>query len=495
MEQGQSFEVPEPSEGAASVLNSVIQQEVGTLVGGERARMVLKDIREELGKLVTDGGKPKTGGPFHAVQKHFESIELQRIEAESRLAELDGNLERLASLRSEWTRISDRTETERLARELNEAVRQLSEGEEAMKSLQRFVDDEAQALKLRDAQKTRLEALRNLARRIDESRNRITGLKASIQSLQSDIAAAVLARDGALAERNAIDSKINELETREQVLQRMAGLAEKLRQRDEIVRRLSLLTTLDRKLKDSAAALQANTVDEAAITSLAALERESEMLRIQSDAAAARLSVSFSEGVRITVNGMALDTSAVRAVTEALTVDVGGLATITVTPPHGSREQADAASAGLARKLKALLERHRAASAAELRMLRAERTSLEQTALELRADRTVLGIKDPTPAAEIARLDAQLRLIDSETERHLAGIAVADLPSPEETAAERETLLAQRGDLRESREKFAGFLDTQNARLSGLNISSAELASEIKVLESQLAGRPGVPAR
>lgn len=38
VEQGQSFKVPEPSEAAALVLNNVIQQEVGTLVGGERGR-------------------------------------------------------------------------------------------------------------------------------------------------------------------------------------------------------------------------------------------------------------------------------------------------------------------------------------------------------------------------------------------------------------------------------------------------------------------------
>ena len=55
VEQGHSFEMPEPSEGAKSVLNAVIQQEVGTLVGGERARLLLNSVKEELGRYLTDG--------------------------------------------------------------------------------------------------------------------------------------------------------------------------------------------------------------------------------------------------------------------------------------------------------------------------------------------------------------------------------------------------------------------------------------------------------
>ena len=62
--QGHSFTAPQPSEGARSVLNQVIQQEVGTLVGGERARAVLAQVRDELSKLVTDTGRPRAGGPF-----------------------------------------------------------------------------------------------------------------------------------------------------------------------------------------------------------------------------------------------------------------------------------------------------------------------------------------------------------------------------------------------------------------------------------------------
>ena len=57
--QGQSFNAPEPSEAATTALNSAIQAEVGTLVGGERARAVLAALRTELAMFITDTGRPE----------------------------------------------------------------------------------------------------------------------------------------------------------------------------------------------------------------------------------------------------------------------------------------------------------------------------------------------------------------------------------------------------------------------------------------------------
>ena len=64
--QGHSFHTPDPSEGAKSALNAVIQQEVGTLVGGERARLLLNTMNDELGRYLTESGQPKANGPLDA---------------------------------------------------------------------------------------------------------------------------------------------------------------------------------------------------------------------------------------------------------------------------------------------------------------------------------------------------------------------------------------------------------------------------------------------
>jgi hypothetical protein len=52
--QGASFAAPVPGVGATSVLNAAIESEVGSLVGGERARHVLDQVSGELNRYLTD---------------------------------------------------------------------------------------------------------------------------------------------------------------------------------------------------------------------------------------------------------------------------------------------------------------------------------------------------------------------------------------------------------------------------------------------------------
>lgn len=105
--QGQSFEKPKPTEAATSALNAAIQSEVGTLVGGERARAVLSAIKTELSALLTDSGKPKSGGLLHAAIGRAEELASQLGETEARLNLLDAQLAELATKRSERQRLAE----------------------------------------------------------------------------------------------------------------------------------------------------------------------------------------------------------------------------------------------------------------------------------------------------------------------------------------------------------------------------------------------------
>ena len=169
-----------------------------------------------------------------------------------------------------------------------------------------------------------------------------------------------------------------------------------------------------------------------------------------------------------------------------MTVDVGGLATITVSPPAASLEASEAALAEQRRKIKVLLDRHGVADGDSLRRLRLARVTLELQERDLRAERMALGIKEASPAAEIARLDAAVRQIDAEMLQHLEGHEPATLPSPYEIAAERASLHERLGSLRTARARCAGVLDAQNAILSGLQKAIGELNGEARVIAAQL---------
>ena len=486
VEQGQSFAVPEPTEGAASVLNSAIQQEVGTLVGGERARHLLKDLAEELKTYLTDGNKPRKGGPLYEAQVHFESIEQQRIDAERRLAELDSNLDKLSGLRADWARLADKAEADRLTSELNEATKLLNDGEDSVKSLERFITDEAQALSLREAQKSKLESLRKLSQRIDGTRRRLTQVKESLTTQHEQSEKARTATAEALAERKRIDGEIETIESRNTLLQRIADAAQKQDKRQDLAGKLDRLVSLNERLKASDAALAANGVDENAIKALDAIERDMETISLRSVAAAARLQISLKQSANITLNGVEVTEDTVRAVTGPMTVDVGGLATITVSPPAASLEASEAALAEQRRKIKVLLDRHGVADGDSLRRLRLARVTLELQERDLRAERMALGIKEASPAAEIARLDTAVRQIDAEMLQHFEGQDPATLPSPDEIAAERSSLHERLGSLRTARARCAGVLDAQNAILSGLQKAIGELNGEARVIAAQL---------
>ncbi len=147
-------------------------------------------------------------------QQRLEAIEALRIEAERRLSELDANLERLAGLRAELSRLDDPAESGRLAHELDEARTRFMTGEEALRSLRQYVEDEAQALSLLKAQSDRLKSLEDCARRIAQNTHRLEDvdtrlaeLNARSDTVRRDLAGKRKARDDSEESADTVDRR------------------------------------------------------------------------------------------------------------------------------------------------------------------------------------------------------------------------------------------------------------------------------------------------
>ena len=143
--QGQSFHTPDPSEGAKNVLNAVIQQEVGTLVGGERARLLLNTVNDELARYVTERGQPKARGPLDDAVKAGQKLTAERMDAEARLEALRSKLDELDTLRRQYRQASDPATLKSLEDQLAEAKRKLGEAEKAEGEIRRLTGEERQA--------------------------------------------------------------------------------------------------------------------------------------------------------------------------------------------------------------------------------------------------------------------------------------------------------------------------------------------------------------
>ena len=483
--QGQSFTVPQPSEAAATALNDVIQQEVGTLVGGERARKLLTEVKEELSKLITDTRKPRARGPLDLAISHCETLKAELADAAKRLADLDQSLDTLAKLRADLKRIADPADTQRMRREQGDAEQQLKAGEEAAATLQRFEIEERQALALLKAQEGKLLELRERCHRVDENRSRIKALVAELAPLDEEETAVRLKLNEALARKSEFDTASDAYDTEERMLQRLAGIAQKSAAREAVAARLSTIVSLEKRYSHNEAALKSNSVDDAAIKSLEAIERAVEKIIARIEAAAARITIEQKPGSQVSVNGRPIDGNMVRSVTEPMTIMVGDQVAITVSPPPGSLAAAEAERNGQNILLKALLGQHGVASPAELRRIRSERIALEEEARNLKAELTAQALKLPL-AAEIARLTAEITQVDSDSQRALAETGAATLPAPGDIERQQNVLYEARADLRVQRAQCESLIASQNDKLSLITGARGKADGQMKEIDAQL---------
>lgn len=485
--QGQSFQVPEPSEAATSALNAAIQQEVGTLVGGERARQVLASLNADLSRLLTEKGKPKTGGALAKASDHIEVLTTDLEAGETRLAELDTRLEDLGRLRGDHKRLADPAEAARLKHEMDEAAHQLRAGEDAAAILQRCEEEKRQSEALLQALENQRKTLRERSERIDDNRNRTTALLAELLPLDDEDATAKRFLSENLTAISQLDKQIPSLDERDRQLQRMASIAQTASTRERLAARLLALQQYESRLNLNIAALKVNTADAMALKSLDDVERDAATLSAQLEVTAAQLSIESHGPTKVMVNGNAIKTSTeVRPVTEPLSIMVGDQATITITPPQtsliSSRSQQDA----LQQRLNSILVKHGCTNPTKLRKKHEDFQRIEADSRGLKTEQTALGLKGPLPSSEIARINAEIAQIDADTKSAFDESGEQALPSVQDIEKNRDSLREAREHLRAKRNQCEGVVTGQNAILSRIADKRGTLRGQLSEIEGQL---------
>ena len=130
VEQGSSMAPPEAGDSGKTLLASLLEQEVGEVTGGERARLILKKVQDELSGLITKTGQPKTGR-YKSLISNLSDVNDSITEIQSKLSSAENLLIELDQLTQSIKVLENPEQINRFESELEKARVRLIETEKA----------------------------------------------------------------------------------------------------------------------------------------------------------------------------------------------------------------------------------------------------------------------------------------------------------------------------------------------------------------------------
>ena len=477
--QRESFEIAQPSEAAENELNALISAEVGTLIGGERARHVLQRVTGSLLERETDSGRPKAGGPLKAaIDAHAEVLAREQA-LHGQLAELEDDFTNLARIRNDLVRRRDPGQRAAMIEQLNAARESFDAGKAAASVLARRDIERSAARDRVESATERLASARAAQKRVVEARERIAGLERDIAAQDASLGA--VEETVATAERDLTTAEAAAAEFRAE-LQRLDAMTEALDAGERLAEweaRHADILRLTQRRAEIDASLSLLRVTAPAYQEAKALGERIANLEARLEAQAPRLSLTLLPDARrgVTIDGEALGDGHSRALRARTALVVDGVGTITIQPAEaGATQEAELASVrrDLAQRLADMGAASLAAANASLdstRELRAERKSVQE---RIDSAARELGGADPAGSLEGRITNAK------------ATIAQALLRAGADGLPERRALHEDRDRLREREAAAAQALQRATLALRETRETRAGITSRSALFRSQL---------
>ena len=487
--QGLSLGVPAPSPAASSALNAAIESEVGTLIGGERARQTLEALKAELRQSLTETDRPKSDGPLHRAKHELEEWSAIEADARTKISALEQQFSELLQLRDRQRDLLDPAVIAQITTELAEARANLDAARLSAQEIRRLEAEETSARRAVDSAAQRLKQFREITARIDASRGTEKVLAEMLpeqQAREQEIKTALLHTQAQITE-NEVQTRT--LSAKEQMLGKLSDAVVRAMTKEDVARRLAALERAAKELTQIDAELSQLLVKPKHIEDLDELERQITTLDAQLSAAAAQLTVEVKpsgEGlVRIgSFEPKGRHSAAVLTQTE---IAVGDLALITVTPaPNARHEERLSVDAERMSLLASLC----VATSAEARSMLARRRDLEANRRGVLTELKTLGA-----SADLAPIVAQIKTALAEIDASIAAalsLTLRDqLPTANEIEAsklelqhKRVELDARRGSLEQIRNQQQEILGDARDKRSG---TESQLQLVRKTIEADTA--------
>jgi DNA repair exonuclease SbcCD ATPase subunit len=484
--QGASFSAPVPGSSASSLLNSAIESEVGALVGGERARLVIDEITGEIRRNLTDSERgPRSDGPLARARERLDVWRKAEADGFAKVGALEKQFSELAQYRRRHREVTDPAAAAHMTRELTEARNKLREAQAAHQEIRSLEAETSSARRALEGAAQRLRQLRETAQRVDRNRSLEADLNGTLLELlvQEEEARASLARTVEAA--TAIESEAKELTVGEQHLGRLVAAVFRASRKDELIRRLDALERTAGSLTTIDAQLTQVRIDPETVDRLDDLDRQLASVDAQLSAAAATVAIEVGPAGagQVRVGSLDIDGNHAAAVLAPTKITIGDLATVTVTPAlhprHEARKRLDA-------ERSALLASSGVGDAAEAHAILTRRRDLEHSRRGVLAELKGLEASDD-PAKAGAAVRSELAEVQAAIDAVLTATGRAALPGQAEIDSERLGHEQRRVLLEARREKLTAARQEHQKAVEAAVVRRADVSTRLEFVRKSIA--------
>lgn len=488
--QGHSFSAPVPTEAGATVLGSAIESEVGSLVGGERARIALAETVEELGKYVTEKtGKPLAEGPIGRVQRDRDSYRNELNSSLERLRQLDTQFNELYSAQEERKRIANPADRALLQQNLTDAIRELDEAREAVGKVAAQEADERRLHVQLDNARRAYDYLVEISDHVNEQRERESALATQIHDIEIEEKRLRLEVSSLRSAVSDLDKADQALLQESQVLTQLIGAASQFKLKSEMEHRHAILTEIVERLTKAEAGLSALKITAAQIQALEKIDRTISLIdaKLASSASLLAIKLGPESDTEITLNGLVVNENTSLSVTAPLRIGIGKAATIEVSPPSDFGEADEKVRAAHITEQQRVFAAADISTLAEGRIALNKKETIKASIQGIGAELRSLGVVAETPHEELIRLAGEISRIVAETEQAISKADMDKLPALDVIEKRREVISEEREKLLVNRKKLSSALNEVQPPLESAVSGKAAIEGKLGELRRNLA--------
>lgn len=338
--QAQSFDPPTIEGAAKDSISSAIEREVGSLVGGDRARGALKSLEAELKPFLSSAGAIAKNGPLGQAETRFDDICERLGKDEALLSALERDITDLEGKRREKAQLTKPVIEQDLREQFNAASKNLAAESAVAAEVRGMEKDEELAHLAFEKTRQTFAELAECATRIDDTQAELIDAQAALAPLERNEQACAQRLASAREEQSALELEDARLTQAEAHLRRLASAAHAAAKMPELQRRLDMLEKIAGEIAANKGVRTRIVATAADLREVDKIEREIALLNDRLNAAAPRIDVAPAPGAMsvFLINGAAIEGPQSFPARSATTIEIAGAGSILVTPPPGFGE-------------------------------------------------------------------------------------------------------------------------------------------------------------